>query len=309
MSESGKQLNTAAVEGGSDTTQGSAVGGESEGLAARLFAAGAKGLQTGRPLPRPGAPLRPAPGRSVPPGPLDGPLWLHGQTTTHSGYFLQKRAIKLQGQVEMRERARIDAAPIREAEQAKMEALMAEMAEDKERRRQKLAEWGRQLPALRAQEASFVKDVADKKYLQEARDRQKQLESELEQEQRAPATPPQQPPPPSPQLVAPLPQTAAGLVGALFDCVDADGSGFLERQEGHAFLKVAGCAENELDYYWRDLKRAADKNGDGQITKQEFVSFILAEEGVDAAGCFTSSERRRELEAQLKMLNGSEQGS
>ena len=44
------------------------------------------------------------------------------------------------------------------------------------------------------------------------------------------------------------------------------------------------------------------------VTKQEFVSFILAEEGVDAAGCFTSSERRRELEAQLKMLNGSEQG-
>eukprot|EP01048_Picozoa_sp_COSAG05_P003835 COSAG05_NODE_187_length_14703_cov_123.022186_10_plen_301_part_00 len=299
MSESGKQVNTAAVEGESDTTQESAVGGEPEGLAARLFAAGAKGLQTGRPLPRPGAPLRPAPGRYVPPGPLDGPLWLaEGRPTTHSGYFLQKRAIKLQGQVEMRERARIDAAPIREAEQAKMQALMAEMAEDKEKRRQKLAEWGRQLPALRAQEASFVKDVADRKYLQEARDRQKQLES----------TPPQQPPPPSPQVVAPLPQTAAGLVGALFDCVDADGSGFLERQEGHAFLKVAGCAENELDYYWRDLKRAADKNGDGQITKQEFVSFILAEEGVDAAGCFTSSERRRELEAQLKMLNGSEQG-
>ena len=46
------------------------------------------------------------------------------------------------------------------------------------------------------------------------------------------------------------------MVGALFDAIDDDDSGVLDPSEGKRFLTVAGCAEEELDYYWHDLLRA-----------------------------------------------------
>ena len=61
---------------------------------------------------------------------------------------------------------------------------------------------------------------------------------------------------------------AAQLMGQLFDAVDDDRSGYLEKAEGKRFLGAAGCARSELDYYWKDLLRAADANGDGTQTQQ-----------------------------------------
>ena len=59
------------------------------------------------------------------------------------------------------------------------------------------------------------------------------------------------------------------FVGTLFDFIDADKSGYLEAEEGRMFMMVTGCEEDELDYYWSDVVRAADKNGDGKISKAE----------------------------------------
>eukprot|EP01044_Picomonas_judraskeda_P040125 COSAG03_NODE_19551_length_334_cov_1.102128_1_plen_73_part_10 len=55
---------------------------------------------------------------------------------------------------------------------------------------------------------------------------------------------------------------AGKLVSALFDVIDADGSGYLESDEGRRFLSAVGCDVSELDYYWQDIIRTADSNGD-----------------------------------------------
>ena len=70
---------------------------------------------------------------------------------------------------------------------------------------------------------------------------------------------------------------AAQLSSALFDLVDADGSGFMEADEGKVFLQLQGCDETELDYYWSDLLRAADTNQDGRIDQTEFPRYLLGD--------------------------------
>eukprot|EP01048_Picozoa_sp_COSAG05_P000769 COSAG05_NODE_23_length_31591_cov_92.542995_22_plen_197_part_00 len=90
----------------------------------------------------------------------------------------------------------------------------------------------------------------------------------------------------------------------MFDAVDDDRSGFLEEGEGRVFLSVVGCAEEELDYYWKDLLRVADENGDGVLSKDEFLSYILEGEQLDCTtGFFCDDERRQELAAQLLVLS------
>ncbi len=63
--------------------------------------------------------------------------------------------------------------------------------------------------------------------------------------------------------------------------VDSDKSGFLEAAEGKVYLACSGCKSDEMDYYWSDLVRTADKNGDGRISKQEFVNYLLGGEDLD----------------------------
>ena len=90
----------------------------------------------------------------------------------------------------------------------------------------------------------------------------------------------------------------------MFDAVDDDRSGFLEEGEGRVFLSVVGCAEEELNYYWKDLLRVADENGDGVLSKDEFLSYILEGEQLDCTtGFFCDDERRQELAAQLLVLS------
>merc|ERR1711871_1923374 len=81
--------------------------------------------------------------------------------------------------------------------------------------------------------------------------------------------------------------TPAGkLVASLFDVIDADGSGYLEIDEGRRFLCAAGCDISEVDYYWQDIVRTADTNDDGRISKDEFLAYILGDEELDSSGAF-----------------------
>ena len=36
---------------------------------------------------------------------------------------------------------------------------------------------------------------------------------------------------------------------------------YLEQEEGWAFLRICGCKEAEIPYYWEDICRSADDNG------------------------------------------------
>lgn len=98
---------------------------------------------------------------------------------------------------------------------------------------------------------------------------------------------------------------AAKLVTALFDTVDADGSGFLEVDEGKQFLGAVGCdGAADLEYYWQDILRTADENNDGKISKDEFLKYILGDEELDYSGNFEDAERAEELSAAMRSLRG-----
>ena len=45
------------------------------------------------------------------------------------------------------------------------------------------------------------------------------------------------------------------LIGSLFDAVDTDGSGAVERAEADRLFTVMGAVGEELQYYWDDLVR------------------------------------------------------
>ena len=92
---------------------------------------------------------------------------------------------------------------------------------------------------------------------------------------------------------------AGNLCGRLFDAIDDDSSGFLEEAEGKIYLSCSGCDASELEYYWSDLLRTADKNGDGRISKQEFLEYTLGDEELDASGGFADKEYERSLEQKL----------
>ena len=56
--------------------------------------------------------------------------------------------------------------------------------------------------------------------------------------------------------------SAQDIIAALFGAIDSDGSGTLEESEGRIFLLATGCAEEQTEYYWNDLVRTADCNGE-----------------------------------------------
>eukprot|EP01050_Picozoa_sp_SAG11_P024866 SAG11_NODE_5427_length_1564_cov_1.032082_1_plen_321_part_10 len=97
-------------------------------------------------------------------------------------------------------------------------------------------------------------------------------------------------------------RSAQVLCGRLFDEIDEDASTYLEEPEGKLFLTCSGCDAEDVDYYWQDLLRTADKNGDGRISKDEFLDYVLGEEELDGSGHFLDKEHQWCLERQLRLM-------
>jgi len=96
--------------------------------------------------------------------------------------------------------------------------------------------------------------------------------------------------------------SAGTLVGTLFDIMDADGSGYMEEDEGKHYLSACGCIDSELDYYWGDLKRCADTNRDGRISRSEFLNYVVADMDLDAEGNFTDVQNENEIRQRVAVL-------
>ena len=92
---------------------------------------------------------------------------------------------------------------------------------------------------------------------------------------------------------------AGTICGKLFDALDVDDSGFLEKDEAMEYLRIQGTQENELEYYHTDLLRCADTNNDGKISKSEFVEYVLQNEELDDNGDFEDSAHRERLLREL----------
>ena len=95
---------------------------------------------------------------------------------------------------------------------------------------------------------------------------------------------------------------AGQLCGKLFDAIDVDGSGYLESAEAKVFLRCSGCEPDELEYYLDDLLRTADTNGDGKISKSEFLQYVVGDEPLDSKGGFVDKEHEKSLASQLKTM-------
>lgn len=98
--------------------------------------------------------------------------------------------------------------------------------------------------------------------------------------------------------------TAIEMVSKMFDVVDTDSSGMLEEEEAKLFFSATGCVPDQLNYYWQDLLRTADADGDGMISKQEFLDYSLSDELIDDKGFFIEAGRAEELRQQIKTLAG-----
>ena len=79
---------------------------------------------------------------------------------------------------------------------------------------------------------------------------------------------------------------------------------FFEKEEGKEFLKILmGTDEpEELQYCWDDLARTADANGDGKVSRDEFLLYYLGAEELTEDGAFVDADLGERLAAELRKL-------
>ena len=58
----------------------------------------------------------------------------------------------------------------------------------------------------------------------------------------------------------------------LFPIIDADSSGEIDQEEGKSFLLSQGVPAKQAEELWRRLLEAADTDGDGRLTKEEWTT-------------------------------------
>ena len=72
------------------------------------------------------------------------------------------------------------------------------------------------------------------------------------------------------------------FLGRLFDKFDRDRDGLLSDEEGARFLREFNTSgedvtPEEIDWMWRDVKKRADANEDGQVSRDELIDHVLTD--------------------------------
>ena len=86
---------------------------------------------------------------------------------------------------------------------------------------------------------------------------------------------------------AAIPADIRAALEWVFNALDSDGSGYIERQEGLITAKYLGAADKSE--FWDTMLKEMDSDGDGKISKEEYVLWM-----------FEKKAMRRELAEQLK---------
>jgi len=86
----------------------------------------------------------------------------------------------------------------------------------------------------------------------------------------------------------------------VFDQLDDDGSGFIEEREGLRIGKWLGGGSGDLSAFWLKMKADMDSDGDGKISKQEFVTWMATNTCSDPA---TALRLKEEVQSKLSQAH------
>jgi hypothetical protein len=97
---------------------------------------------------------------------------------------------------------------------------------------------------------------------------------------------------------------AHDLCEKLFDRIDTDGGGYLVEEEAKVFLRITTGESDpaELHDEWLELLKATDEDGNGQISKVEFLGYMLKQAQQDEQGAFVDIAYVQYLEEQNILL-------
>jgi Ca2+-binding EF-hand superfamily protein len=70
--------------------------------------------------------------------------------------------------------------------------------------------------------------------------------------------------------------SARARLGRMFDTIDSDNSGTIDEAEGRQFLEAQGVEPKLVAGLWADLLKHADSDGDGQLTRTEWIDGFLS---------------------------------
>ena len=81
--------------------------------------------------------------------------------------------------------------------------------------------------------------------------------------------------------------------------MDEDSSGALDAAEGRTYLAAMGCDPADLEFTWEDLRRCADTDGDGRVSKLEFYKYLLYQLELDDDGNFSDTAHEKAIRIQI----------
>ena len=96
---------------------------------------------------------------------------------------------------------------------------------------------------------------------------------------------------------------AAELLSQVFSLVAGAVSGRLNEAGTKAFLRLVGCDPCHLDHTWSELQRTHHGESSEFVLEDEAVGFMLANEDIDADGCFEDQSHEEQIQTHIAKYN------